>query len=328
MNKDGFWYEFVIGNNKRMLDIFTKVKKICTHDVPVLIEGESGTGKELIARAIHYNSARKGNEFVVINCSAFSDALLESELFGHMKGSFTGAVHEKKGLFEFADKGTFFLDEIADMSPALQVKLLRVLQEGTFLKIGGLEPVKVDIRIIAASNKSLKDLVEKEKFREDLFYRINVTSVDLPPLRERKEDIPLLIDYFTEEIAKRMNMEKLKFSEDAFEKIMQYDWPGNIRQLENEVEHAAIFAKDGIIEHSSLSPELLAFTPRDDDFSIDSGLGMSEIKKQVVERLEKRLIKEGLERTAGNKSECAKLLKVSRGDLMRKISKYCLGEDS
>ena len=179
---NNFTYNYVIGKTKQMQELFEKTEKIAEHDVSVLIGGESGTGKELIARAIHYNSPRKEKEFVVINCSAFSDALLESELFGHMKGAFTGAINQKRGLFEVADKGTFFLDEIADMSPALQVKLLRVIQEGTFLKIGSVEPKKVNVRIIAATNKNLHELVASGNFHEDLYYRINVTSVYLPPL--------------------------------------------------------------------------------------------------------------------------------------------------
>ena len=231
MTHDIFLFDSVIGENRHMHEILDTVKKISKHDVPVLIEGESGTGKEIIARAIHYNSPRKDNEFVVINCSAFSDSLLESELFGHMKGSFTGAINEKKGLFEYADKGTFFLDEIADMSPALQVKLLRVVQEGTFLKIGGLEPKKVDIRIIAASNQSLKKLIKDGTFREDLFYRINVTSLHLPPLRDRKDDIKHLVDFFLTQIAKRSGVEKLVFSDDAFDLLIKYNWPGNVRQI-------------------------------------------------------------------------------------------------
>ncbi|MBU1862777.1 MAG: sigma 54-interacting transcriptional regulator, partial [Candidatus Omnitrophica bacterium] len=235
MNDSDFKFDYVIGKNKLMLDIVENIKKVSQHDVSVLIEGASGTGKELIAKAIHYNSLRKNNEFVIINCSAFPDSLLESELFGHLKGSFTGAINEKKGLFEFADKGTFFLDEIADMSPTLQVKLLRVIQEGTFLKIGGIEPVTVNVRIIAATNKNLKKLVTENKFREDLYYRINVTSLYLPTLHDRKDDIGLLINYFIDRISKRNNI-KLSISNEARLALKRYNWPGNIRQLENEIE--------------------------------------------------------------------------------------------
>jgi transcriptional regulator with PAS, ATPase and Fis domain len=249
---------------------------------------------------------------------------LESELFGHLKGSFTGAINEKKGLFEFADNGTFFLDEIADMSPALQVKLLRVLQEGTFLKIGGIEPTRVNVRILAATNRNLKKLVDAGEFREDLYYRINVTSINLPPLRDRRDDIVLLIDYFISKIAQKYNTEKLKVSDDALTILRQYGWPGNIRQLENEIERAAIFAQNGIIDSHSLSRDIIDFEPEPDDFTISDGLGLNEIKKRVIEKLERKLILEGLEKTDWNKTECAKLLQVSRGDLMRKISKYSI----
>jgi len=317
-----FQFNFVKGKSKLMHDIFDKMIKISQHDVSVLIQGESGTGKELIAKAIHYNSPRKNNEFVVINCSAFSDHLLESELFGHLKGSFTGAINEKKGLFEVADNGTFFLDEIADMSPALQVKLLRVLQEGTFLKIGGIEPKNVNVRIIAATNKNLKILVDDGKFREDLFYRINVTSINLPALRERKEDIKHLVEYFLKKISEKNKIDSIVITEDALEQIINYNWPGNIRQLENEIERDVIFSRNNKIEKNVLSQEILEYIPQEDEIEIDSGMGLNDIKKKVVEKLEKRLIYEGLVRSNWNKTECAKSLKVSRGDLMRKISKY------
>lgn len=320
--EEEFNIDYIVGKSTQMLDIYEKVRKVATHKVSVLIEGESGTGKELIARAIHYNSDRKENEFVVINCSAFADNLLESELFGHLKGSFTGALVEKKGLFEVADKGTFFLDEVADMSPALQVKLLRVLQEGTFLKIGGVDPIKVDVRIIAATNQNLRQMVKEEKFREDLFYRINVTAISLPPLRERKGDINLLVEYFLKQIAIHNQTKPFRVEDSALEALNQYSWPGNIRQLENEIERAVIFAKDGIITKDILSPEIIEYEPDLENITIESARGLNEIKKRVVEKLEKKIIREGLEKTGWNKTECAKLLMVSRGDLMRKIAKY------
>ena len=317
-----FQFNYVKGTSHLMQEVFEKVIKISQHEVSVLIEGESGTGKELIARAIHYNSRRKNNEFVVINCSAFSDHLLESELFGHLKGSFTGAINEKKGLFEVADNGTFFLDEIADMSPALQVKLLRVLQEGTFLKIGGIEPKTVNVRIVAATNKNLKKLVDENKFRDDLYYRINVTSVYLPTLRERRDDIELLIDYFLDKMSDKNSTGKITISDEALDTLKSFNWPGNIRQLENEIERSAIFASNNIIQKNILSPEIVNYIGSYDDAPIEYGLGLNEIKKKHIEKLEKRLIFEGLEKSNWNKTECAKLLKVSRGDLMRKISKY------
>lgn len=326
-NATHYQFDYIVGKSLIMQQIFDKIRKIAQHNVSVLIQGESGTGKELVARAIHYNSPRKDKEFVVINCSAFSDSLLESELFGHLKGSFTGAINEKPGLFEFADNGTFFLDEIADMSPALQVKLLRVLQEGTFLKVGGIQPTHVNVRILAATNKNLKKLVDEGSFREDLYYRINVTSVHLPQLCERREDIALLVDHFLARIAQKNRSEKLAISDEALTFLRQYAWPGNIRQLENEIERAAIFAQEGIIDKKSLSPEVLDFQPDVDAFSIEDGLGLNEIKKRVIEKLERRLILDGLNRTEWNKTECAKLLQVSRGDLMRKIAKYSIQKD-
>jgi two-component system, NtrC family, response regulator HupR/HoxA len=322
-----YQFDYIVGKSQIMQHIFEKTRKIAQHNVPVLIEGESGTGKELIARAIHYNSPRRDKEFVVINCSAFSDSLLESELFGHLKGSFTGAINEKPGLFEFADNGTFFLDEIADMSPALQVKLLRVLQEGTFLKVGGIHPTQVNVRILAATNKNLKKLVDEGTFREDLYYRINVTSINLPPLRDRREDIGLLVDHFLSLIAQKSESQKLVVAEEVLQLLRQYGWPGNIRQLENEIERAAIFSHEGVIDTRSLSPEIIEFEPDVDDFGIEDGLGLNEIKKRVVEKLERRLILDGLSRTDWNKTECAKLLQVSRGDLMRKIAKYSINRD-
>jgi transcriptional regulator with PAS, ATPase and Fis domain len=315
-------FDYIVGKSPLILQILEKTAKIAKHSVSVLIEGESGTGKELIARAIHYNSPRKNGEFVIINCSAFSDGLLESELFGHLKGSFTGAINEKKGLFEFADHGTFFLDEIADMSPALQVKLLRVLQEGTFLKIGGIEPTQVNVRILAATNRNLKKLVDEGKFREDLYYRINVTSINLPPLRERRDDIELLVDYFLDKLAIKYKSTKLSVTKETMQMLNQYAWPGNIRQLENEIERAAIFAHNGIIDINSISTEISSFEPSEDDYTLNCGLGLNDIKRKAIEKLEKRLIIEGLKKTNWNKTECAKILCVSRGDLMRKISKY------
>ncbi len=319
-----FKADYIIGKSYKIRAILDNVAKIASYDVSVLIDGESGTGKELIARAIHYNSKRKDNEFVVINCSAFSDNLLESELFGYLKGSFTGAIQEKQGLFELADNGTFFLDEVGDMSPALQVKLLRVLQEGTFLKIGGVKPIKVNVRIIAATNKNLKELVEKGEFRQDFYYRINVTSVTLPPLRERREDIEELCNYFLDKMAEKNNFERIRISDSALEILKNYSWPGNIRQLENEIERAAIFAVNGVIVPESISVEIREYREikKSSKYTVGSGMSLAEMKKRVVSDLEKRLITEGLELTRGNKTECAKLLQISRVDLMRKISKY------
>src|SRR5690606_38958718 len=226
-----------------MLELFARLEKIVRSEATVLVHGESGTGKELIARAIHYHGSRAKKTFVVQNCSAFNDNLLESALFGHVRGAFTGAVKDQKGLFEVADGGTFFLDEIGDMSAALQVKLLRVLQEGTFTPVGGTKPVKVDVRIIAASHKDLAQMVAQKQFREDLFYRVNVLKITVPPLRERAADIPRLAAHF---VAKhwRGDGPAPRLSESALARLVAYSWPGNIRELENEIERMLVLAGD------------------------------------------------------------------------------------
>jgi transcriptional regulator with PAS, ATPase and Fis domain len=310
-----------------MLHLFEQLGQVAQHEVPVLIDGESGTGKELFARAIHYNGSRKDKEFVVINCSALPDNLLESELFGHLKGAFTGAIKEKQGLFQVADNGTFFLDEIADMSPALQVKLLRVLQEGTFLKIGGVSPIKVNLRIICASNKNLETLVKEGKFREDLYYRINVVHLSLPPLRVRKDDIRELVAFFLSQISLRIGHGEITISDEALHLLENFEWPGNVRQLENELEKTAIFAKNHKIEKENLSAYISGYVPKphigEDSFVYSIGVeSLGDIKRRYSEAIEIKVIMEGLSRTQWNKTACAQLLNISRGDLMRKIARY------
>ncbi|MFC2075363.1 sigma 54-interacting transcriptional regulator, partial [Bdellovibrionota bacterium] len=252
-------YDAMIGKSKLMQDLYSLLDKLQHSESTILITGENGTGKELIARALHYNSPRKEKTFVTQNCSAFNENLLDSELFGHVKGSFTGAVRDKKGLFEIADNGTFFLDEIADMSPSMQVKLLRVLQEGTFLPVGGVEPKKVDVRVIAATNKDLKELVERGEFREDLYYRINVINAHVPALRDRKDDIPLLIEHFLDK-ARPEDKKKINISKRALEKLFDYNWPGNVRELENEIERLNVLAgEENKITPDMLSPRIRVF---------------------------------------------------------------------
>jgi transcriptional regulator with PAS, ATPase and Fis domain len=301
---------------------------VAQYEVAVLITGESGTGKELAARAIHYNSPRKEQEFVVINCSAFSESLLESDLFGYVKGSFTGAMAEKKGLFEAADKGTFFLDEIGDMSPALQAKILRVLQEGTFFKIGATSPVKVNVRVVAATNRDLRELIRDGKFREDLYYRINVVSLNCPPLRERKEDVEVLTRHILSNIAKKNQEAKKEISPAALAILKKHDWPGNVRELENELEKAVIFSSEKkIITEDSLSPDFLLRVQNRQTELLEEAAGavsLKEIKRHAVEQIEKKVIQRGLEKTNWNKTACAKLLRISRVDLIRKIARYQL----
>ncbi len=317
----------MIGKSSVMQDMYNLLDKIKHSISTVLIQGENGTGKELIAKAIHYSSPRKEKIFVVQNCSAFNDNLLESELFGHAKGSFTGAIKDKKGLFEIANGGTFFLDEIGDMSLTMQVKILRVLQEGTFIPVGSTEARKVDVRIIAATNKNLKEMITKGEFREDLYYRINVINISVPPLRDRLEDIPLLVDYFIEKNHKETGLAKKKVSKKLLAKLMEHNWPGNIRELENEIERLIVLTGDS----DTIEPELLS-----ERISSSTGSPVSsEAKKTLlskyngrlkdaIELLERDLISEGLKNSNWNKSKLAKVLGISRASLISKVEKYGL----
>jgi transcriptional regulator with PAS, ATPase and Fis domain len=321
-------FENIIGKSSAMLEVFRILEKVCNSDSTVLINGESGTGKELVARAIHYNGPRKDKPFVVQNCSAFNDNLLESALFGHTKGSFTGALRDKKGLFEVADGGTFFLDEVGDMSPALQVKLLRVLQEGTLTPVGGTQQKQVDVRVIAATHKDLAAMVKKGEFREDLYYRINVIRIQVPPLRERKDDLPVLIDHFMRK-HRREGQRARALASDALAIMQQYHWPGNIRELENEIERLLVLGS----EHELLPGELLSSRIKD---AVTGSAGANVIGaarvtqlpigklNDAVESLEREMIAQGLARTKGNKSKLSRELGISRSNLILKIQKYQL----
>jgi len=314
-------YDSMIGKAKPMQDLYGMLDKIKASESTVLVNGENGTGKELIARAIHFNSPRKESQFVTVNCSAFNENLLDSELFGHVKGSFTGAIKDKKGLFEAADKGTLFLDEIGDMSPTMQVKLLRVLQEGTLTPVGGTEQRKVDVRVVAATNKDLKEMIELGTFREDLYYRINVINLVVPSLRDRKEDIPLLLDHFVARGCKEKGVAVKQFAKRALEKIYDYPWPGNIRELENEVERVLVLSGDD----ARISAELLSQRIRDWGESAKiQGVRVAGRLKDAIDELEKTMIKEGLKRTNWNKSRLAKELGISRAGLIMKVDKYGL----
>jgi two-component system, NtrC family, response regulator HupR/HoxA len=314
-------YDNMIGKSKPMQDTYALLDKIKQSESTVLIQGENGTGKELIAKAIHYNSPRKEKIFVTQNCSAFNDNLLDSELFGHVKGSFTGAVKDKKGLFETADGGTFFLDEIGDTSPTMQVKLLRVIQEGTFIPVGATEPRKVDVRILAATNRDLKDMVEKGTFREDLYYRINVINITVPPLRERKEDIPILCEHFLARTAAEKQIKPRILTKRALEKIFDYPWPGNIRELENEMERVTVLAgTESKITVDMLSARIREFGERNKI----QGVRIQGKLRDALEELEREMIREGLKRTGWNKSRLAKELGISRAGLINKVEKYNL----
>lgn len=314
-------YDNMIGKSKPMQALYGLLDKIKTADTTVLVQGENGTGKELIAKAIHYNSPRKDRPFVIQNCSAFNDNLLESELFGHIKGSFTGAIRDKKGLFEVADRGTFFLDEIGDTSPTMQVKLLRVLQEGTFTPVGSTEMRKVDVRIIAATNRNLKEMVEQGTFREDLYYRLNVINIRVPPLRERKEDIPLLAEFFLQKASEQNGGQKRMLTKRALEKLYDYAWPGNVRELQNEMERLVVLAgEETKILPEMMSPKILEAGER----SKVQGARLQGKLKDALEDLEREMIKEGLRRTGWNKSKLAKELGISRAGLIMKVEKYGL----
>ncbi|HVO30931.1 MAG TPA: sigma 54-interacting transcriptional regulator [bacterium] len=323
--KERYRFDRIIGKSAPMKSLYDLLDKICASDSTVLVQGENGTGKELVARAIHYNSPRRDKPFVIQNCSAFNDNLLDSELFGHVKGAFTGAIRDKKGLFEVADGGTFFLDEIGDMTPALQVKVLRVLQEGTFMPVGGTETRKVDVRILAATNKDLRKMVADGTFREDLFYRINVINIVVPSLRKRKEDIPMLIDHFlaqhADHFAKTGKGSKVskKISKKAMRRLLEYDWPGNIRELENEIERLVVLAGDDeVITEEMLSTKILEGSGGGDEARLKGKL------KDALESVERDMIADGLTRTNGNKTRLAKELGISRANLIMKVQKYNL----
>lgn len=316
---ENFSFGAIIGQSPAMKDLYQVMAKVIDSDVPVLITGESGTGKEMVATALHANGPRKDKAFVVQNCSAFNENLLESELFGHVKGAFTGAMRDKQGLFEVADGGTFFLDELGEMSPALQVKLLRVLQDGSFMPVGGTKQKKVDVRVIAATNRNLEDMVQKGTFREDLYYRLNVVSLRLPPLRQRVGDVPLLVQFFLSKIAAKSKQSVKGITSDAMSALEAFHWPGNIRQLENEIQRACVMSgKDETITRSCLSPSVI------DAPASGAPLGFSPDKplKDVLARVEREMIQQTLARCEGNKSEAARQLGISRSNLIAKSQEY------
>jgi transcriptional regulator with GAF, ATPase, and Fis domain len=323
-NRFKYDYSPIITRSPKMYEIFSLLDKVTDSAVPVLILGESGTGKELIARAIHQNGPRRERAFVSENCAAVPVNLLESEFFGHVRGAFTGASRDKRGLFEVADCGTLFLDEIADMSPAMQTKFLRVLQDGEIRRVGGKSIIKVDVRVISATNKHIYEMVRKNEFREDLLYRINVITITLPPLRDRREDIPLLIDFFLEMIAKRSNEKKKSIDRETFHLLYQYDWPGNIRELENEVERLAALGGERIESHL-LSANIQA---RGQDRQVlSAGRSLKDIVARTVEDVEKHVIRSTLIEAGWKKTRTAETLGISRPTLDAKIEKYGLTRD-
>ena len=319
--EDRYRIEGLVGHSPAMRSLFQLLETVAATSSTVLITGETGTGKELAARAIHHNSPRRANRFVAINCSAIPETLLEAELFGHVRGAFTGAVGTRQGRFEQAHKGTLFLDEVGTMSPALQAKLLRVLQEREFERVGDSHTIKIDVRVIAATHSDLKKMVAEGAFREDLFYRLNVIPVQLPPLRDRREDIPLLAQHFLQKVAAESGRGGVTISQEALRRLMAYQWPGNVRQLENVVERALAFSNGRThIDLQDLSPEIQSQpAPTDssqvwfpeDGVDFDSYIGAVELS----------LIRRSLERTQGNKRQAAKLLNLKRTTLIEKLKR-------
>ncbi len=310
----------MIGKSAPMQAMYKLLERVADSDATILIQGENGTGKELISKALHFNSKRKKNKFIAVNCGAFNDNLLESELFGHAKGSFTGAIKDKKGLFEEADNGTLFLDEIGETSTAMQVKLLRVLQDGSFTPVGSSQGRKSNVRVLAATNRDLAKMVKDGTFREDLFYRLNVINVTVPPLRDRKEDIKILSDHFLTTQSKESGKPLKTLSAKCLEKMMNFDWPGNVRQLENEVERVCVLAGDD----KEISDEFLSQPIKDGGQKLGGNFKFTGKLKDAMEEIEKTMILEGLQKHRFNRSKVAKDLGMSRAGLIMKIEKYGL----
>jgi PAS domain S-box-containing protein len=299
----------IIGQDSKMLNIFKQIRDVAGYDYPVHVSGDTGTGKELVANAIHEESPRAGAPFVPINCGALPEGLIESELFGHVKGAFSGAIRDKKGRFELADGGTVFLDEIAELSNNMQAKLLRFLQEGQFERIGGEQTVSVDIRVISATNQNLKEAVKQGEFRDDLYYRLNVIPIHLPPLRERRIDIPLLIDHFLNEAAQRYDKKPLTVSSKAMALMLDYRWPGNIRELQNTIQFAFVKCDGNVIRPDDLPLELRE-------------MDMACVRRGPAKKLDLERVKSALVKTGGNKAKAAKLLSVGRATLYRFLNEH------
>jgi two-component system NtrC family response regulator len=314
-----FRFENLVGNSRKMRDVFEVAAQVARRESTVLLLGESGTGKELLAKAIHQNSPRSKKPFVTINCGAIPENLIESELFGHRKGSFTGALTDRVGKFEAANEGTVFLDEIGDLSPSLQIRLLRVIQEREIDKIGYPQAIRVNVRIIAATHRNLRTMVEDAQFREDLFYRLSVVTMNLPSLRERKEDIPLLIDHFLKKHCARYQIPALSISDEALEALMGHSWPGNVRELENVVEHLVVLGKGDLIKPEHLPPEVRQTKSRVSRISLklpEQGISLEEVEKEIL--------LQALEKHHWNQTTAARYLDISRKTLIYRMEKYGL----
>ncbi len=315
----------MVGKNKRMLQVYQLIEKVAPTPASVLISGDSGTGKELVAKAIHINSPREGQSFITVNCAALAENLLESELFGHEKGSFTGAVGMRKGRFELADNGTIFLDEVGEIPLALQSKLLRVLQEKSFERVGGTKTLTVDVRIISASNRDLKEEVTQGRFREDLFYRLNVIHVSLPPLRERLDDMPLLVDCFIEKFAERLGKKDLSISPEALRLLITLPWEGNVRELENTIERAAILCNENRIEPEDVQPESINMDNQAEwsqDMNLVQLLPNSVGLNEVLYTVEDKMLNHALNETGYVQARAAEKLGITKSLLQYKMKKY------
>ncbi len=318
-------FQSIIGSSPEIREIFRIMRHAASSESAVLITGESGTGKELAARAIHSNSVRARRSFVTVNCGAIPDGLIESELFGHMKGAFTGAIADKKGLVEEADRGTLFLDEIGELAPPLQVKLLRVLQEGEYLRIGETQPRRVNVRIVAATNRDLKRSISEKLFREDLYYRLNVIPIELPPLRKRPDDIPLLVNHFLEKHTSRAPEKQIGgIDREALQQLMQYHFPGNVRELENAVEYAIAFTAGPTVKREDLPKYILEGRPMSQEARAIPLMPLKDAKSQF----ERSLITAALIESGGNISEAARILHIHRQNLQQKIRLLGIAPDS
>jgi DNA-binding NtrC family response regulator len=311
----------ILSKNPHMHRIFELINNVANNNTTVLIEGETGTGKEQVARAIHEVSPRRTGPMVAVNCAALPETLLESELFGHEKGAFTNAVGQRRGRFELAQGGTLFLDEVGDVPATMQAKLLRVLQERRFERVGGTETIEVDVRIIAATNRSLHWLMKQGKFREDLYYRLNVIKIDLPPLRERPEDIPLLATHFAAKYARPGDATK-KISPEAMDILMNYQWPGNVRELENAIERASVTSRDQVIGPDNLPPELTTPPPSKMPININLDRTLPEVLRDVIANVEQQYIRKALKKSHGNVCRCAMICGLSRRSVTTKIAEY------
>jgi transcriptional regulator with GAF, ATPase, and Fis domain len=303
--------------------VFELIANVAQSTTTVLIEGETGTGKEQIARAIHEGSHTRSGPLVAVNCAALPESLLESELFGHEKGAFTSAIGQRRGRFEMANGGTLFLDEVGDVPAAMQAKLLRVLQERRFERVGGTETVEVDVRVIAATNRSLQRLVKQGTFREDLYYRLNVVKIDLPPLRERLEDVPLLATHFCQKYARPGEPPK-QIAPPAMEALLNYRWPGNVRELENAMERASVTSRDNVIQLENLPPEVVTPAAPKQPFHVNLDRPLPELLREAVATIEQQYIRRALKKGHGNVGHCAKICGMSRRSVSAKIAEYKL----